>query len=336
MKLSTLLHLNQVRWGQKFYRGFLGKTIGRKLAYILAKRQLRLLKAEKSLQLVNLNGVNFYNQSTHPDVLLSKEVFPGKFVMTISGYPYEDEKEENPYLLISDDGINFNNILDNNKPLVELNGGFHDHYSDGDIIESDGKIWLYYRYCDNSKNKEDQFLLRGIDKECNISNEIVLFKRPLNKLICPSVLKCEKNNQYLMFFVEFNNQSSKLKRFVAKDCLFSKELVEKTVNIINMPEGRMIWHIDVVRDDKTLIGLFDLSTAPGGVDAKLFFAESNDNGENWILGNEITLECNYNYVERVYRASIVKKANYWYLYIPIMTKNHCWFTYLLRKEKLIF
>ncbi len=323
MKLITLLNLNHVRWGQKFYRGLLGKTIGSLFAHILAKRQLRLLKTSKSLQLVQLKGVNSYNQSTHPDVLFSKEVFPGKFVMTISGYPYEDEKEENPYLLISDDGVNFRNIL-GDRPVKSLSVHGSNHYSDGDIIEVDGRLWLYYRFCDNGDNKKDILFLKTIDKTGDVSGEIIVLSRKKDKLISPAVVNID--SYFSMFFVEYDGDNYILKKLDSSNPLFNK--YEETTSIIhNMPLNNSIWHIDVIKINTLLLGLFVLSSGPFGKGARLYVSTSSDNGFNWYIKNEIKLDANYKYIERVYRSSAVIQNDICYLYIPIMTKSDCWYTF---------
>ena len=97
-----------------------------------------------------------------------------------------------------------------------------------------------------------------------------------------------------------------------------------------MPPNRMIWHINVSNEDGKLYGLLTLSTGLGGKDARLYYADWQEDIEKWIIRYEINTMLNMKYIKKVYRSSLIKLDDEWYIYISICTNNDCW--YIFRKR----
>ena len=107
---------------------------------------------------------------------------------------------------------------------------------------------------------------------------------------------------------------------------------KKILNVKGIPDGRMLWHIDVVEDRDLLRGLFVLSTDPDGQNSDLFYAESNDGGKYWIIKNKVfILEKREKYFSMIYRSSMVKNdAGSWSLFFSAQTRQGSWYTFLIR------
>ena len=267
---------------------------------------------------------SFVNQATHPDVLKKDD----QYFLTVSGYPFEIEHLENPFLFCSDDGICFKSLHDG--PVDAYTGTGLSHFSDGDIIYDDGRIVLYYRLCEMEKTPktDDIFIKTYSEKNWSERKAVLSFQK--DKCLSQSVVII--NGHYEMYYVEMNQEwGSKLKRLKSDSYLFDSNIMDE-VRINGMPEGRMLWHIDVVLDGEALMGLFALSTAKGGVDCRLYYGYSKDFGYTWEIVEPIETSIHEKWIKRIYRSSMVKVGGLWNIYISVCTPGDCWFVLLLEKQ----
>lgn len=332
MKLSNLKYIFKINYAKRSYIKSDGK--GKLLfAKYVSQRTKKRLSPKDSL-FVNFDYINPVNQCTHPDILKS-QIFKGKYLLTVSGYPFEIAKFENPFLFVSDDGLNFKNAF-REKPIAEYLGNGNSHYSDGEIIEDDGKVFLFYRMCyEDCDIPYVQIISRYSNDLSTWSNEIEIAKGKGKTLLSPAFVK--QKNCFYMYYVDYDEQEScfKLKRRKSSTVLFEDNIVEEELIINNAPVGKNIWHIDIVQDGKVLRGLFVFmlgQKAEAGT--RLYYAESLDNGAIWEIKKEIVFDVNYKMVKRIYRSTMVKGENGWNIYYPVCTNNECW--YLLLKKNYNF
>ena len=288
--------------------------------------QRELIFAGTSLEPVHFMGKGIaLGQATHPDLLWDDKT--GRLLMTVSNYPYGIERLEDSFILSSQDGIHFSNILNG---AVQAYGGCGDsHFSDGELL-FDGKSYsLYYRFCERDHGKKDIiFLSTSLDgNKWSSGKEIIVANR--DGVLSPALLF--ENGRYIMYYVALTESGSKLCRCDSASNDFQDFFDHRReLKIENLPEGNMLWHLNVSADDEKLHGLFTLSTGHGGAGARLYYAESQMDRDTWIIKQEIDPLVKDRYIKKVYRSALIKIENTWYLYQAICTKNDCW--YIARRK----
>ena len=331
--LKALSEFRRIKVGQVLYLKFPNNVIVKAITKHISRADCKkLLKGSHTIA-ITLDSINIVNQGTHPDIFVSKNVVPGKYVLTMSGYPFNLAQYEDQYVLLSDDGLHFKNVLGNNKAIAAYEGNGISHFSDGDILEVGKTVYLYYRMCyEDVANPYITIFCRSTNDFKKWSNEEVVITRHGITFISPSIIYYEK--RYIMFFVNYENGAYYLYRSEATNPLFKDSTPEK-VELLNAPSNRNIWHLDVVSDGDKLYGLFVFAKGYGGHKARLFEAISYNKGLSWNIGFEIKLDIDYSMVNRIYRSSMIKNGDStWDIYIPVRTKKDSWF--LLLKENYSF
>lgn len=322
--LKELLHIN---YAKVFYNKHKGNFLASIYYKSKSKKSLnRLTKGSKLIPIICLD-TNDVGQLTHPDGIVASKKFRDKVMLTVSGYPFGVERDESQYVIVSDDGIHFKNVK-NQMTLAEYTGKGRSHYSDGEIIEENGKIYVFYRYCNvDNPEREITILRKETDDLENWENEIIVLQKKAQTYISPAFVKVEK--EYDMYFVEEQeNKDMLLKRLHSSDLNFVKYQEEELV-IKNSPLGMKLWHVDVVKEGNVIHGLFVYTNGKGGKEARLYYSRSMDDGFTWVTGKEIILDVDYKYVSKIYRSTMVKVGNDWNLYVPINTTDECWFLFVM-------
>lgn len=87
-------------------------------------------------------------QCVHPDVLaINKRFFNSKLVMVMEPYPYANAGLENPSIVVSDDGLQWEVPEGVRNPVVGNQYTSEGWYSDAVLFSKvDQLLWLYYRY----------------------------------------------------------------------------------------------------------------------------------------------------------------------------------------------
>ena len=324
MKIKNLKNLFKINYGLRFYLKHNGRglLIIPRICSWITKRRLRI----KRSSFVNFDYLNPVSQCTHPDIIRSN-INGLKYVLTVSGYPYNIAKYENPYIFSSRDGINFFNGIGKGA-VVEYQGDGSSHYSDSEIIEENGEIYLFYRMC--YEDCQDQHITLFVRSSSNLlewSDEVEIVSNSGRVYLSPSIVKCD--NMFFMYFVDCLDTVSgvyALKRLIAKDVLFAGVIRTETLELINAPAGLKIWHIDVIEDDNTFRGLFTFMSGEVAERTRLYYAESRDGGKTWRVGKEIVFDINMKIVKRIYRSSMIKtESGLWDIYYAVCTYNNCWF-----------
>lgn len=326
MKKYTLKQLVNINYPKVLYMKYKDNPIVRLYYKFSSKRELRRLMrlSPKTLFPIELNYVNEVNQCTHPDAFVASKKYNNQIVMTVSGYPFGNEKYENQFVLVSNDGKHFSNVL-GDKAVVTYIGNGKSYYSDGEIIEYNDKIYLFYRFCNVDDGKSEVTIFRKeTDDLQHWYNEKKLLSDSGFKYISPAIIRF--NDCFHMYYVEQidTSNNSSLKRIVSRNLDFEDNLPSELI-VNNKPDGMMLWHVDIIKQDDLLHGLFVFSSAGGGKNARLYYALSDDEGKTWNVHKQIKINVNYKFVSKIYRSSLIKLNNKNVLYVPICTTNNCWY-----------
>ena len=324
MKIRNLKYVFKIKYGQRFYEKKEGKgllIIPKIISYLTKKR----LKVKKDIFVV-FDSLNPVNQCTHPDLIRTNKC-GDKLILTVSGYPFNIARFENPYVFVSNDGIHFSNPL-GKEAVVTYKGKGSSHYSDSEIVEDNGLFYLFYRMC--YEEKDNQRIVIYANSSSNLSewnNEIEVFSKAGRVYLSPSIIKTEtKYHMYYVDCIDLNSGKYALMRKIAHDVLFRDVISTEKLTIINQPEGQEIWHIDVIPEGDRLLGLFTFTMGDAAAKTRLYYSQSDDYGKTWKIGQEVKFDINMKIVKRVYRSTMIKNdKGFWNIYYAVCTNNNCWF-----------
>lgn len=260
----------------------------------------------KHLKIETFDGTG---ELTHPSVLYFKDGFCGyKYWMVHT--PYHDCKLylENPCIVVSNDGINFEKIDGTKDPLLPIIDKVNPktYYNDPNLIYTD-KLEIWYRYTVEYDDKANDHIVYRITskdgKKWTDPEKIFMDKGEKECYMSMSIVY--ENNKYKYFY--FNRNRIYLKE--------SSDLNKWTSPLeinINKYEGNL-WHGEVKRiEDKYYILFIDRKYG-------LYIATSND-GINFDNVRKENIYCKtkdyfYNNIV-LYKSSIIDDGKYIYLYVP--------------------
>jgi hypothetical protein len=247
------------------------------------------------------------NQVTHPDMVYFSEGFSGyKYWMASTPYPYSDQKYENPYILVSNDGINFIKPEEEGEFLIPppkdwAKGG---HYSDTDMYFYKDRLVLHFVHNIRGIAGPSKFYRMESVDGINWSKPKVIYTcNETTEGYSPAYI-WEGAETLKMWYVGGEGNFS----FVQSDDN-EKTWHEVRTCIIDMPEGWKTWHVDVVKSDKGYEGLMCARNINLNTRA-LFFIESID-GIKWNCSKEPIV---YPFKgawdsKEIYRATMIKSRN---------------------------
>lgn len=273
---------------------------------IIKEKRKKLLNGEIYSKELDIKTFDGSGSLTHPSVLYFDNGFNGyKFWMAFTPYDNDNVELENPCIVVSNDGINWEvpanikspllNIIKKSKPLR--------YYNDPFLMYTD-KLELWYRY-----TIEDKEFKNYIYRIC--SNDGVNWSAPEliiddNKSYYMSLSIVKKDNQYYMYYFDIDYS---LYMRSSKDLINWKKEIKVNVNGFN----DRFWHGEVRLIDNHFELLFM------DRNYKLYFAFSNDGKE---FNNLKYLEHHYAPKEyfyknqHLYKSSFLYINNKLYLYVP--------------------
>lgn len=309
--------------------------------------------APPGLTLLKLPTYDRLGQTCHPDALLHD----GKVILAATPYPFGCDWYENPSLFISDDGLNFKTpngcpnpiIYQNPDPAFRKRMNFRDHLSDNEIHFWGGKYRLLFRQCyfysppESSQpnhntmiHMRDGLFLMDSPDLIHWSKKELLAQSDKNTLISPTITEQKGGRMMYVISSAIDESQTALKRYELRDELCGHKLqYDRPIDVEGIPDGKLLWHIDIVPDGDVLRGLFVLADKIGGHGSELYYTESRDNGQSFNILNPI-IPCPdwQKYLRMIYRSSMIKrKDGKWDLFISAMTKKYTWHTYLIRGIK---
>lgn len=259
--------------------------------------------------LLNLETSDGSGQACHPDVLYVPQGFGAmgwQFWMACTPYPYANSSFENPEIFASQDGVSWTVPSGLKNPIITTPGNDGSHNSDPDLILHGNELWLYFRETLRSKNRDDIpdknriFLTKTADG--------IHWSRPLavlsdvsgRQLLSPSVVHdCDC---FRMWTVETNEARLHLVQRVSRDGFLWSD--PQRCDIAGLARERQPWHIDVVREGESLRAILVSCTGLGGRGSRIHYAQSDDDGQSWLVDGFL-LEQAYEFESKLqYRGSL--------------------------------
>jgi hypothetical protein len=236
--------------------------------------------------LLNLPTSDGSGQACHPDVVYIPEGFGTSgwtYWMACTPYPYTASALENPEILASHDGLNWEVPEGLRNPVVAKPQGAGDHNSDPDMLFYQGQLWLFYRETLRSKTPKtspDQntiYLVKSTDGVHWSPPLAILQDNSGRQLVSPAVI--HDGLSFSMWMVEVQHGRLTLVRRGSLDGENWSEPV--LASLSGLESGRYPWHIDVAQDGDQLAAVLVSCTGLGGVASRIHYASSADGGLTW-------------------------------------------------------
>lgn len=267
-------------------------------------------------------------QTVHPDIVYIKEGFGAEkwtYWLAFTPYPGGDASKENPSILVSMDGINWQEPAGIKNPLIAKPPGTSSHNSDPDILYHQGQLILYYR--ESIIGKETLVSLYRITSTNGIqwsAPQRIMSSYGGGSLLSPAVW--HDGEQYNMLYVNDNDGERLLYKTTSADGI--NWLDAWPVNISGLPADRSPWHINVLVDDGVLHCLLVSVTGGGGLGSRLHYAHSNDNGENWLAQTSFLFPLYLYDITLQYRATMLPATtgNHFRIWYSARTRTGIWGT----------
>jgi len=246
-----------------------------------------LAKASNASSYLTTPTYDGSGQVVHPDVYYNPLKWPDsngyKFWMAMTPYPNGNAAYENPSILVSNDGQTWSvpsGLTNPIEPAPTIG-----HYNDPDILEgADEKLWIFFGWTDNTTHK---VYVKSSSNGIDWSSKTEILSSTTEWVTSPAVILNE--GLYTMWYVDILSSPNVIKKRTAStpDGVWSSPI---TVSVSNIPSGKDIWHLDVVKTENeyhAFVVFCDLNTS--GANSKLYFATSTD-GDNWTIGSTPVLD----------------------------------------------
>lgn len=185
-----------------------------------------------------------FGQLVHPDIFFDRSI--GKYVLSFTPYPFNDDSHENPCIALSDDGIRFYEEKEGLNPLARPPE--KDHNDDPDISLHDGVYSLVYL----ETVRPDYQNIVALQSRDRLSWERkVLYRQELadsgDIILSPAVLW--EGERCRCFFVLGNYRRGHRIFAASGPALEGLDFAGAApVEIPGIPEGLMPWHLDLFPD----------------------------------------------------------------------------------------
>ena len=229
------------------------------IRYFKVERDENQLVMPTNLCGVDTANIGEHNDVVHPSILYFKNGWNGyKYWLAINPYPKTNSLYENPCMLVSNDGDNWETI--GNVPIYPKMSGCQ-HNSDCHIFMNDDTMYYLNRGATSSSCKIEYFTSTdGV----NWSERKLIIDEGEHNYLSPSV--CKYNGKYYMFVYDhaLTGTDDNDKRItVLESTTIDSEWVK--VNTILCPNVPTIWHLEVKIIDGGFVGLIMSGNSAGGL-----------------------------------------------------------------------
>ena len=278
---------------------------------IINEKRKELIDGEMYSEELEIKTFDGSGSLTHPSVLYFKNGFNGyKFWMAFTPYDNDCVELENPCIVVSNDGINWEIPAKIKNPLlkiIKIQTPLK-FYNDPFLMYTD-KLELWYRYTIEDKKVENYIYRMYSNDGINWSEPELMIDDNKSYYMSLSIVK--KDNQYYMYYFDSN---------FTLNVRISKDLIkwEKELKINVEGFNGKFWHGEVRLIEEHFELLF--------IDRnyKLYFANSNDGKKFKNLTNLNLYYAPGEYLyknQHLYKSSFVRIDNKIYLYVPyVITK----------------
>jgi hypothetical protein len=219
--------------------------------------------------------------AVHPDLYYNATGWNGyKYWMVMTPYPSSNDSFENPSIVTSNDGINWNTPTGLSNPIdPKPSPALSDYNSDPNLAFKDGTLYAFYREVNISHNI---LKFRTSKDGIHWSGEYTSLALPNHQLVSPAIIFNKTDNKFYMWYVD-----------TGIDAVTTQVVLRNSIDGINWgtPQdipiaipNRIIWHINVeyIPEINEYWMVMSAGT-PGSTDQNaLFFAYSSDK-LNWVL-----------------------------------------------------
>lgn len=274
---------------------------------------------------IKLDTYDGSGQVVHPDVVSTMNFAGYKYWMAVTPYPFGVDHFENPSIYKSRDGVNWYSA--GNNPIAFPTQRKKAHLSDPDLIyeEKTKQLRLFYR----ETKVVNQRVVNSI--YTNTSTDGLQWTSPMliltsNEDSCLSPSAVTYGETVDVFYVSTLNNGYELrkKRFIYGQANVCEDRV---CRINNIPLNRFLWHIDVIRFNEIILGVFVFANAPGGSSSKIYLGISMDYGITWKIKNDEIIEQETAIkFKNIYRGCLVPtdENKVFDLYYSAQLRNNSW------------
>ncbi len=220
-------------------------------------------------------------QVVHPDVVYFKDGWNGyRYWMAMTPYPFEDDRYENPSIVVSNDGLHWDEPPGLVNPVAST--PVIGHNCDCDLIyhHQEDQLWLYYIETDDL-SKTTIYLLTSNNGVTWSSKKPVICSQPRYSIIGQAITFNPIDSVFQMWYVNagsvggFTNQARVVEYRHSKDGIIWSEPVGIQISKYFLP-----WHIEVIYiSSKKQYWMFFVGTNKF-LGCSLLFAFSED-GLSW-------------------------------------------------------
>ncbi|MBP3909228.1 MAG: Ig-like domain-containing protein, partial [Turicibacter sp.] len=228
------------------------------IRYLTVERAEEQLKMPTHICEVDTANIGEHNDVVHPSVLFFKNGWNGyKYWMAINPYPKTQSKFENPCMIVSNDGDNWETIGD--VPIYGIPDGAV-HNSDCHIF-MDGNTMVYL----NRAATSDSCIIEYFTSEDgeNWSERQTMIEAGGHNYLSPSIIKFE--NKYYMFV--YDHSLTGIEDYSQRITVLESETLNGSwtkANTILCPHISTIWHLEVKQIENSFYGLITSGSAQGG------------------------------------------------------------------------
>lgn len=281
-------------------------------------------------------------QAVHPDILYWRD----EFWLICTPYPYGIDTYENPCIYHSKniyqwhvpDGC-FNPLA---YPSIQKKGY---HLSDPCLVVFQNKLLVYYRETHKKEGIDKSYInMISSTDGSNWQNPVTVMKSDTDTLISPAILSSKE--RCLMFHVRLDNPYGGTILLSRSDDGI-KWVHEGEVQVENIPEGMIIWHISIMTNNgygKTitenndscddLLGLFLLRGLNTSNVYKLYWASTQGNALHWRINEELRIPAELKkWIDLFYKSAVVPETGD-LLISGRDYKKHRWYLYLMPKKEI--
>lgn len=285
-----------------------------------------------SLGHLDINPYGQIAQVVHPKVLYFEKGFKGhSFWMAVTPYPHADFKLENPCIVYSDDGFNWTGIPAN--PLSLPDDQEDTYNSDTHLVyrEDTQTLECWYRYVAREGETRYEQLKRRVSKDgLHWEDEQVVqdFSGAVHQALSPVILWEE--DHYDIWVVR-GTGGYHIEYYQSPDGTGLQKI--RRINLTYEHEGEAynVWHIDLVKDEGRYI-LLAMCKSQTTKNWSLFLSTSDDNIH--YSEPEVVLLGSYSWDRQIYRSSIVRVDDEYWIYYSARDFDLNYYTSITRSKGL--
>jgi hypothetical protein len=245
--------------------------------------------------------------------------------MVCTPYAYTCAALENPELFVSYDGVIWDVPGGTINPLVPTPPNEGDHNSDPDMLFYEDQLWLYFRETRRATipNENSIRLMKSSDGiKWSVPVE-VLRDTSGSELLSPAVI--HNGDSFAMWTVERLEGAFKITRRTSGDG--ANWSLPAICDTNGLASGRILWHIDVIREPDRLSALIVSVSSHGGAGARIHYGHSLDEGFSWIVGPFLFDQAYEFETKWQYRGTLLKVAadpHLYQLWYSAATEQSAW------------